>query len=758
MTNSEKMLLRRRHELLVTPNNPYYEQEKNEKALAVSILKNVQALGFTFSRDLMDVVLRLNRKELEKLYFDLIAELKSIVGADVEYNPMYPNFPRQVMEASDAELFINAIIHYRSFGTLMPEYKQYARMPLIDDREMTALSQGRPDEIREIFGNLCLSKTSLSEQDKQDIVSVVSEYPDYMDYLPDEIPLKENVALIGKLILENSFFKSAGDIKKYFKTATDVLRLATALSDGDLSLAKPTKYRSMKRWERRVILDLLVSCANSVGEYRQNPLTEDMFRYREQWLRVAERVHPFDFREAKYAKVNEAFDNIRNHHKPLMFGGKVQRAIQDGRVKEAAEMLMTRPGEFARRLDYLLRSAKETESRKDIVHMFAQVAQGVSTPVLLQVREHFICRTMVQYDPVRVFFPKGNLAKAMVVKNELPFISPTYTGWIARICTDALTKQYAERPSLGNVYIDESFIDYLVPFSQRSASKASRTIVRGSKLSISENAKAVRGFIWWTNVKGEFSMFAPNRVDIDLSAAIFDENWQYVEHVSYTNLRSSKYRAYHSGDITNGGAPDGKGVAEFLDIDVDAVAKNAGRYVVFQVYSYTGQKFSDIPNVRFGWMEREDVDSGEIFEPSTVEMKIDLTSESTVTIPVIFDCVERRFIWCDMNLGLTGYRFGGNNLESNLSGVAATCYGMTHLKKPNLYDLVVMNASVRGNIVSDRNSADIIFSNDTTPPVEIIDTSVKYGENASEEPVVREKTEIPIITASDIDYFIGNLL
>lgn len=133
---------------------------------------------------------------------------------------------------------------------------------------------------------------------------------------------------------------------------------------------------------------------------------------------------------------------------------------------------------------------------------------------------------------------------------------------------------------------------------------------------------------------------------------------------------------------------------------------------MYQVYNYTGQKYSELPNCRFGWMERQDVNSGEIFEPKTVQMKMDLTAESTVAIPVIFDCVERKFIWCDMNLSLerTSSYYGGNNLESNLSGVAATCYAMSNLNKPNIYDLVMLNVMARGIRTNDRNDADIILT------------------------------------------------
>lgn len=737
LTELDKILLRRKHLVMFEPADMAYEQSKTEKALVVSGLKNVQALGFTFSKELLEKAFHFTRDEFTAFYGFLIPALKELVGADVTYNPMYPNFPQQVAEASDIELFVNAIVHYWSFGTLMPEYEKNERLPLIDDNKMAVLSVGNHDDLMTIFTNLVESKTSISEQDKEDIETIVLACPDYTSYLPDTIPLKENVAFVGKLIIEKAPIKSADSISKYFKTATDVLRLVTALSDGDISLVSKTKYRNLRRVERRMIMELLAGCGN---------ITEDLFRYQYEWIRVAEILHPFEYKKAKYNNVNAAFNTLRNEKKPLMFAGKVQAAITAKDMREAATLLKARPGEFARQLDKLIRDA---DNPNYIVNCFKEVATEISTPVLLQVRQHFIGRMENDNQPVRVFFPKGNLAKAMVIKNELPEINSNVCKNVARICREALIEQYKEKDFLGKVYIDEDFKNYLVPFSQRSASKAVKTIVRGSKLPIKEDATAVRGFIWWTNTDKTRNSWDEGRVDIDLSATIYDENWQYVDRVSYTQLRSAKYKAYHSGDITNGGSIKGDGVAEFIDVEIDAVAKNAGRYIAFQVYSFTHQNFSTLPNCRFGWMEREDVNSGEIFEPKTVEMKIDLTADSTVAIPVIFDCVERKFIWCDMNLQNASSRFYGNNLESNLQGVTATCYGLTHLNKANIYDLVMMNAIARGSIVTDRNEADIIFSNDKTVPYEIINELDEV--TGTTKPVVKEKPEVPIITAFDTD-------
>ena len=744
MNATNKILLRRKHLVVIEPNNAEYEQSKTENALVVSMMKNVQSLGFTFSKELFETLMHCGKDELKNFYTELIPELKALVGADVTYRPMYPNFPEQVAEASDVELFINAIVHYFTLGQLMPEYEKNERLPLIDVNKMTVLSIGNSEDLMKILTNLASSKTSISQQDKEDIITIIKATPDYAKYLPDTIPLKENVALIGKLIIEEAPIKSAAPIKKYFKTATDVLRLVTAMSDGDISLAAKTKYRSLKRCERRIILDLLANCGN---------ITEDLYRYQYEWIRVAEILHPFEYKYKKYNGVNKAFNTLRNEKKPLMFGGQVQAAILKKDMRTAATLLKERPGEFARQLDKVLR---DSDNANYILNCFKDIATSISTPVLLQVRQHFIGRMAEQRTPVRVFFPKGNLARAMSIKNELPAIDATICKNVARICRDALIEQYKEKDFLGNVFVDEDFKHYLVPFSQRSASKAVKTIVRGSKVPVKEDASAVRAFIWWTNMDDSKNddYWNNGRVDIDLSAAIFDENWNYLEHVSYTHLRSAKYKAYHSGDITNGGSVKGNGVAEFLDVDIDSVGKR-GRYVVYQVYNYTSQKFCDLTNCRFGWMEREDVNSGEIFEPTTVAMKMDLTAESTVAIPVIFDCVERKFIWCDLNLAMPCSNRGGNNIESNISGVIATCFAMANMNKANLYDLILLNAKARGNIVTDRNEADIIFSNNTTKPTEtVIEVDTEKG---IETPVTKEK-DVKIVTTFDTDFFMGELL
>ena len=109
-----------------------------------------------------------------------------------------------------------------------------------------------------------------------------------------------------------------------------------------------------------------------------------------------------------------------------------------------------------------------------------------------------------------------------------------------------------------------------------------------------------------------------------------------------------------------------------------------------------------------------------------------------------------------MSLRIAQTRWGGNNLESNLKGTTATCYALTHFNKPNLYELVYLNAFARGEITTDRNAADIIFDNDKTIPYEVVETVDEVTGLPSR--TLRDKTEVPIVDSYNFDFIVGELL
>lgn len=684
--------------------------EKNKQIVA-TMNKNIEVFGYTMSEALFDKLVHMKAKNREVMYDALVNGLKEIAGADRVYNPMYPNFPESVMEKDDFELYFNAIVHYWSFGTLLPYEEKKERVPLFNTAKVKVLEAGPFDDLNDIFNNFCASKTSLSKSDVDDMVFILNSAK---VTLPDEIPFKENTACICRLLVDTGVDTDGSLCRKYIKTATDVLRLVTAMSDGDVSLAENTKFRNLKRGERRIIMNLLAGCGNAA---------EDMSRYAGRWIRVGEKLHPGEFaKNERYTKAVQAFGVIRNDGKIKSFAGRVDAAVASGDVNTVVSLLKKRPGEFARRIDFLLRTFDKDADRKAVIMSFASVAKDVSSTVLLQVREHFINK-LDGSDDMRVFFPKGNLARSYYVKNnKTKTIPEDVMKMVIAVCESTLVNIYGNREFLGKVYIDEALKNYTVPFSLRSAGKTMTAVSRGSRIAIDDSAKIIRPFIWWTNTKD-------NIIDVDLSVAVFADNWDCLEHVSYTNLKSSRFGICHSGDITNGGPVDGEGVAEFIDLDIEKALSAGARYAAFNVYNFSDENFSKMEHAAFGFMTRNDMKSGEIFEPSTVKQRMDLASATTTCIPVIFDLRERVLIWCDMALTADHVRagYGGINVESNLPSVVVTCKAMVDVKKPNLYDLFTFNAKARGVITDNPDEADIRFGLDDNCDVKPSDIDVIVG-------------------------------
>ena len=739
-------ILLRRKNLLTLDVLPV--SEENTDRILCAMMENIKVLGFVFSQEVFELLRGATKDALTEVYTELLPILKEKKGADVEYTPMYKGFPEEVAEASEAELFVNAILHYWTFGLWMPETEEKDRLPLYETTESEVLGLGKDEDVIEIARNLLSAKTSLSEQDKEDVLAIVRSYG-LKACLPEAIPMKETLAFITDAAIKGNMNEKTV-LCAYYSTATDVLRLAVSMSDGDVSLAAKTKFDHFSRVERRFLMDMLAGVSY--------PL-EDMFRYRSEWLRLGEILHPYEFKAKEYDSVKKSFYILRNGKKPLFFMGKVETLIAEGKMKEAADQLKKRPGMFVRALDKLLRGADDDKERAYVLNTFDEIVSKVSVPVLLQTMKFYENRNDGQ--PVRVFFPKGSIAKARSITNELPELPADVCEKASEICRKGIRAQLSEKESLGKVYISEELKNYVFPFSQRSAASGEKIIIRGSRLPMNENANTIRAFIHWTNLPDgdEFDEYDGGRVDIDLSCAAYDENWNLVRHISYMNLWNEDVRnngLIHSGDITDGGPAGGKGVAEFIDADIAKVSEYA-RYLVFQVFCFTVDSFKNVSTVRFGWMEREDAESGETFEPSTVKNVFALTADSRAEIPVIFDVKTREFIWCDMQLARLLRDGCGhvNNLEDNVTGATATCFALANMRKPTVYDVIRLNTEARGEVTEDRNRADIIFDTNTELPLKIETTKAEDGTEKHE---IVPNPDVKIVSPYEVDYLMGAFL
>src|SRR5215475_3403561 len=93
-----------------------------------SLQKNLEGLGFLLSQEVIERLKTLNPIQVDAFYQRLVKDLQAMVGAHRKFRPLYPNFPQQVMEMAEAELYLNAVMHYWTLER--PEYAAEDRPPL----------------------------------------------------------------------------------------------------------------------------------------------------------------------------------------------------------------------------------------------------------------------------------------------------------------------------------------------------------------------------------------------------------------------------------------------------------------------------------------------------------------------------------------------------------------------------------------------------------------------------------------------------
>lgn len=722
-----------------TINETIEDCKDTEKIYMVfTVYKNMKDCGFRLSSKTINFLLSIDKEAISKWYTEVLRPvIEHYTGSDVTHKVMYPNFPTQVIETDQFNLLYNALVQYYSNppeSTVECEKEERPELDRLDKLEVLDITDF--DELIDLFYNIVTAKVTMSPTDYADIENIAKILGGREEFLNRfrkygfEIPNKANLVYATSVIKDIVDFE---ELFQFYKTVTDVLRFAY---EDDPTLKSNVKLH-ISRPKSRLILRLLNSHISD-----DNAL-EDIYRYRERWLRVAERLHLNEkFANKRYPDVCTTFNRLRNNkHKTdvnvYCYAYRINdmcnryKTIPTSQfIRDLVDIAKERPGEFARNLDRFLTLTHNSEVDSEIIISgFEEIADKVATNILIQMYQHFTNRVEEANKKFRTFIPNCNTAKVKIVDNKKPALTKKVCIYVCLICVKALRTILIKKPKLGKVYIDSDFKNFIVPFSLKNASKTTKNIVRGSRISIPKEVNYIRSFIWWTNNINDI-------VDIDLSLSLYNENFEFVRKISFTSLKDSF--GCHSGDITNGGDISGDGVSEFIDLNIDKVLEVGARYAAFTIHSYTGQKFSELKNCRFGWMNRKGCNDGEIFEPSTVEMLFDIDTNTTQCIPVMFDCKEKQFIWTDMTYSSS---FTYSTVEGGVNKISELIKAIVNMYKerPNLYDLIFFNTIARGELVTTPEEADIVFSNNQLP----FDNSDNH---------------VKVITAFETDYYISNMM
>ena len=667
---------------------------KQEKTASYQEQMSIQA-------ELMQFGFILNKEALESVsvswFEEVLPFIKKSLGASKNYTPFYKNFPTQVMEMSDCELYMNAICHYFSLGTWEPEYKLIERGFKFENVKFKTIKLGTEQTFENIFTTLVSINQSLTEDDKSIVEWFVENSLNNKVKLvmPESVPFKETLCMLASYGLDVPV-----------KTTTDVLRIATYMSGGDISLPslpkvtikevkqnrkswyfqnikdfqvearEKFKFKKFKRAERKYILGLLEKSNLDLGEMKLKL---------GRWLRIGEILHPGEYK-SKFPQSFNAFKTLREDAgSARTYHSLVDEAFQKD-YKQGIKMLSKRPGEFARKLDWMLR----THDSEFVLNTFKELSDKVSTKVLWELYNHFLKRNS---SSPRTIMIKGKSSKMTQLETLSP-MSNILINKIHNTILEGVKKHFSKLDGFGNVWIDENLKKVPLPFAMRSVNSSVQTYIRGTRIPFNKDAKVVRPYIHWFDEDGQ--------EDLDLSAGFYDKNLKAVEHISYTNLRSHKLNSCHSGDVRyRQGA-----CAEYVDVDVQKCLNAGVRYVIVQVHNFQQRPMHTMKDCVFGLMEREHPESNNVFVPKTISNAMKLANESSTVNICIIDLKEREYIWADLECqsrGLANIESTGDYSEMVLHSLISST------DKLSVYDLLTLHAEARGKVVSDKEKADTKF-------------------------------------------------
>ena len=661
-----------------------------------TLIKKFEGYGYIFSKELAIAISKEERNVI-------IDKLKSVIKvienfkSDKDYVVFYKNFPDEVINMSEVELYINQILHYW-IGYLPSNSENIIKEDVEPSKLVKATELKLIDDeiIEKLFIDLLSSNVTLSEQYLDDVCVLthsksVEELENYMEY----IQMKETLTTLSSYVL-----RKKGVLIGNFKTATDILRLIAKISKAELN----NKHIHFAYFSRTKLSQLM----NKLEDLKN--IMPDINRYSKPWHSFF-KLYAKKINFNKYPKVRKVVDMLFGDISYITERGKINEQIKklpimseedlDNFVKEFTIFY----GDYVREILSLLNKANENHYEKLLIGLENCVTK-VNTRILFQL-----------YDRVINLQEKDNLVPRLVNSKgkwrrlkESISLSDELLNRVLEIVEDGIKIQLKEKESLGKIYIDEDYKNIMLTTSEKDSNVSLRPMTRGSRIAFNPNAEVLRFFVAWKNldekIMKEFKV-KYGRVDIDLSALSFDKDFKFKRVVAYYNQKEMGFA--FSGDITD--VP--QGALEYIDIyDLEKQKKNGTRYILMQIRSYNGYTFKEINSVYAGVMELTSNEAKEKknMYSTAITQGFQIMSPQITTNTILVDLVKFEYVWLDMNMA--NYKVDTFQNSLTYEEIPYLNDLLKYFMKKQyvtMYDLLKLNADVRGILIENKEEADIIF-------------------------------------------------
>lgn len=598
----------------------------------------------------------------------------------------YGGFPDTVREMAPDALLFDQLLHYFETYTLglisVPgksfleqEFTRTAFREQVERKDFVILDEDDALQVlaKDVHG-LLMSSRPLNEEQYELVRSFME---DFFYELPEDLTgIGKDTACRLILDVKDVMVPVYGvNILKYLQLS-DVLRLVGLMQKEQYN-SENIRSLNLKNKDRKLIRYIL---DEFFEEHPKNCNVQTCLEKKKDWNGLLHHIHynPAD------PDARAFVDAIRGKEHRSVYS-EFEARLTAGDIPGAVDTLAREKGSGAllRNLNYILSRCK-TEAEEDYVLANLRCTNPILLMQLIQAYSR-------ENPGTRIFrFTRFRTVRVHTeTPEELRSRKTLLSGKLRGKVREALEKQLAQtlRGRLGRVYIDPDMARIALPIQETTSSGGYGILARGSRIPI-RAGKKIRGFTYWEKVD-----------DIDLSVIGMDARGNQREFSWRTMASSQSAAIAFSGDQTRGFY----GGSEFFDVDLGKVREMFPdmTHLIFCNNVFSGTPFSRCI-CRAGYMDRDILDSGEIFEPKTVKTSFAITCESTFAYLFAIDLRTRELVWLNL----------ARKSRERVAGATSLDFLMEYLEELPLLNMDMFFRLMAAEVVENPEDADIAVSDE----------------------------------------------
>ncbi|AFZ46007.1 hypothetical protein Cyast_0023 [Cyanobacterium stanieri PCC 7202] len=606
--NAQEILIR--YGFIAINNND--QQIKSSITSLATVLSNILYYGFGVSPQTYEKIANLSEESLIHWWQNIEPVFAKITGDDknIQDFVVYKNFPNEVLNMTESEYWMRQVLMYCGFPNEYFTQEKVERESWQESVSLKILQLSQEDSLFKVFENILYLPNRWTEQQWQDILCLLPQFLEQVNL--NKISFKENLIQVLTYYFEKNIVFN-------ISSATDILRLAIALSDGDVTLRKNSKIRSFKRKERKLLLASLDKCQN---------LREDIYRHKKIWKKLLFSLHPGDYQK-EYSSVVSAYDFVYNNKKNETFNSQLELFLEQ-KNPQALELLKTRPGEFVRRLRHSI-----TIFGEEAITAFEQIIPQLKLIQLVKLHKYLETINDRFY---RTIPPKGNWQKMRVMElDETPKLEPNLQTKLlgaialeiqAKINTIVPTVNLEEKTKLITLQTNDSELT---------------NYGRGTVFIIPNNVQFIRSASYWRSGATNQNIWYDNGWNF------FDQHWQPKGSCCWDYPIFFDDSAIFSGDPTNSKDAEGNG-CQLIDLYPQKLRQWGIRYAVWNILCFSHLSFNVAQEVYASLQWGEKATEGELFEPSRCQLNFPIKGDNLTKYIALIDLEKNHLIYLDANL------------------------------------------------------------------------------------------------------------